>query len=100
MEHAEVVNTLHELSQFAEQTGRVLESHKTALTRHEEIFVAMHSAGSTHRGAIEELRKDVHNLGELVNSQSELIASMQRAMVKILQTLGMPSPDEIAGAVN
>ena len=97
MEHEEVIR---ELTEFATTTGRTMHNHREQLQRHEEILHAQFKAGTTHHDAIQTLRKDVQDLGQLVNSQSELIASMQRCLVKILQTLGMPSPDETPGAVN
>jgi hypothetical protein len=101
MEHAEVVTAIHEFAEFAAMTGRTLQNHREQLQRHEEILHAQFKAGTTHHGAIEVLRKDMQSLGQLVNSQSELIASMQRCLVRILQTLGMPSPDDsLPGAIN
>jgi hypothetical protein len=100
MEHEEVVTAIHEFAEFAATTGRTMHNHREQLQRHEEILHAQFKTGTTHHDAIQTLRKDVQDLGHLVNSQSELIASMQRAMVKILQTLGLPPPDEIPGGIN
>jgi len=98
VEHEEVIR---ELTEFATTTGRTMHNHREQLQRHEEILHAQFKAGTTHHGAIEVLRKDMQSLGQLVNSQSELIASMQRCLVRILQTLGMPSPDDsLPGAIN
>jgi hypothetical protein len=66
MEHEE---TIRELVSFTATVGRTLESHKSALQRHEEILSAEYEAGKSHHAAITELR-------ELLAAQSQLLASM------------------------
>jgi hypothetical protein len=100
MEQAEIVTAVHEMAEFASKTGRSMQSHREALTRHEEILTAMHKAGVSHRDQIQALSRDLSSLGELVNSQSQLILSMQKVMVKILQVLDLPTPGEITGKIN
>jgi len=99
MEHEEVVTAIDGLASFAEETGRVLAAHKAVIQRHEEILLAQFKAGKSHFDAIEDLRKDMQSLGDLVNAQSQLLRSMQNALVKIVNDLGI-SPEEPPGAVN
>jgi hypothetical protein len=100
MEHEEVVNAVRELTSFAEQTGHTLRNHRDQLQRHEEILHAQYKGGASHRDAIEVLRKDMLSLGELVNAQSVLLQSMQRTLLKIVTTLGLPPEEPLPGAVN
>jgi len=100
MEHEEIVTAIHELAEFASTTAKTLESHKGVLTRHEEILGAEYTAGVTHRDAIEALRKDMLALGNLVNSQPALIESMQRALVKVVNDLGISPEEPLPGAIN
>jgi inorganic triphosphatase YgiF len=94
MEPEQVTNAIHELAEFATTTGRTLANHRAQLQRHEEILHAEYKAGVTHHDAIAAVRQDVKALGDLVDSQSQLIQSMQRCLIKILTTLGLPTPEE------
>jgi hypothetical protein len=98
MEHEQVADTLHELAEFATTTAKTLDSHKGALQRHEQILLEAFESGMSHKQAIETIRKDVSALGELVNAQSALVASMQNALLKIAKALGH-DPEEL-GPVN
>jgi len=94
MENQQIAEAIHELSSFATETGRVLANHKKTLQRHEEVLLAQYRGGSSHADAIKTLREDVRSLSELVGAQGELVTSMQRCLIKILTTLGLPTPEE------
>ena len=97
MEHVE--ETVKELVSFTTSVGRTLANHREQLQRHEEILHAQFKGGSSHAHAIETLRKDMLALTELVNSQSALLASMQRVVLRIAKSLGL-DPEETAGTIN
>ena len=78
----EVVATVKELKSFAIETGHVLENHREQLARHESILLAQFKGGESHHAAITELR-------ELVAAQSQLLASMERALKRIAKAIGM-----------
>jgi len=86
MEHEQVANAIHELSEFATQTAAVLQDHKQVLQRHEENLQAEFRCAQSHRDAITELR-------DLVAAQGQLLRSMQRVLLKITISLGI-APDE------
>ena len=100
MEHEEVVTAIDGLASFAEETGRVLAAHKAVIQRHEEVLLAQFQAGKSHRDAIEVLRQDMLALGNLVNAQSELIQSMQRALLRVVNDLGISPEEPLPGAIN
>jgi hypothetical protein len=54
--------TIRELVSFTATVGRTLESHKSALQRHEEILAAQYRGGTSHRDAIETLRTDMRTV--------------------------------------
>lgn len=94
MEHEEVETAVHEMAQFAATTGRVLENHKGVLQRHEEILAAQFKAGSSHHDAIQTLRTEVQTLGQQ-------ISTLQHSVIKILQAMGLPTPEDLPpGKIN
>jgi hypothetical protein len=100
MEHAEVVTAIHEFAEFSAMTARTLQNHREQLQRHEEILHAQFKGGASHADAIRALRTDMQNLAELVNSQSQLVQSMQRVLLRITNSLGLPPEEPLPGAVN
>jgi hypothetical protein len=100
MESEEIATAIHEMSEFCTMTAKTLANHKTQLTRHEEILAAQYRGGTAHRDAIEAMRTDMRNMAELVDSQSRLLCSLQTCLLKVLQQLGLPTPEELPDLIN
>jgi hypothetical protein len=100
MEHEELVAAVHEMTDFATQTASVLQDHKKVLGRHEANLQAEYRAGVSHADAIRALRSDMQGLRDLVAAQTELVSSMQRVLVRITNSLGLPPDEPLPGAIN
>jgi hypothetical protein len=95
------------LAELIEATNKTLESHAAGLRSHQEallthekdLSVALESL-KTHADCIGVIRGDLERLAPLVNAQSELIAALQRAMLRVVDPLGMDPPELPPSAPN